>query len=110
MTRGRNVPLWTAIVASLIALGLVGLHTYVKPLPGIETAEGLSIDGRFRLRGSRARHPEVLQTRRGYADLIRAFTKYNVKVIALDLFFSSPEVILPDELERDVRTQLVSRS
>jgi adenylate cyclase len=121
VTRGRNVPLWTAIVASVIALGLVGIHAYVKPLPGLETAEGLSIDGRFRLRGprapasdrvvvvgiddeTRARHPEVLQTRRGYADLIRALTKYDAKVIALDLFFSSPEVILPDELERDVRT------
>ena len=121
MTRGRNVPLWTAIVASVLALGLVALHAYVKPLPGFETAEGLSLDGRFRLRGprapasdrvvvvgiddeTRARHPEVLQTRRGYADLIRALTKYDVKVIALDLFFSSPEVILPDELERDVRT------
>lgn len=120
MTRGRNVPLWTAIVASVVALGLVGLHTYVKALPGLETAEGLTIDGRFRLRGprapasdrvvvvgiddeTRARHPEVLQTRRGYADLIRALAKYDVKVIALDLFFSSPEVILPDELEREVR-------
>ena len=103
-----------------MALGLVALHVYVKSLPGLEAAEGLTIDGRFRLRGprapasdrvvvvgiddeTRARHPEVLQTRRGYADLIRALAKYDVKVIALDLFFSSPEVILPDELEADVR-------
>jgi adenylate cyclase len=113
--------LWTAIVASVVALGLVGIHAYVKTLPGLETAEGLSIDGRFRIRGPRApasdrvvvvgiddetrtRHPEVLQTRRGYAELVRALAKYDVKVIALDLFFSSPEVILPEELERDVRT------
>lgn len=110
----------TAIIATVIALAVVALHLFVKPLPGLETAEGLSVDGRFRLRGprgpssdrvvvvgiddeTRARHPEVLQTRRGYADLIRALTKYDVKVIALDLFFSSPEVILPDALEADVR-------
>lgn len=107
-------------MATAVALGVVALHLDMKPLPGLETVEGLSVDARFRLRGSRgpatdrvvvvgiddetrARHPEVLQTRRGYAELIRALTKYDAKVIALDLFFSSPEVILPEALEADVR-------
>lgn len=120
MTRGRNVPLWTAIIASAVVLGLVAVHAYVRPLPGLETAEGLSIDARFRLRGprhpgtnrvvivgiddeTRARHPEVLQTRAGYASLIGALTSYNAKVVALDLFFSSPEVVLPAPLETEIR-------
>ena len=52
---------------------------------------------------TRAAAPDVFQTRRGYARLIRALTKYEVKIIALDLFFDAPEVILPDALAKRVR-------
>src|SRR4051812_20137960 len=86
----------------------------------MDKPEGISIDARFKMRGPRApatdrvvvvglddetrrRHPEVFQTRRGWADLIRALSKYKVKVVALDLFFSSPEVLLPDDIEADIR-------
>jgi adenylate cyclase len=116
----RNVPLLTAIVATLVCAGLLALHLWLRPLPGLEALEGLSIDARFQLRGARApasdrvvivglddetrrQFPEVLQTRRGYARLIRALTAYDVKVIALDLYFNAPEVILGRELEADVR-------
>ncbi|HEY5925969.1 MAG TPA: adenylate/guanylate cyclase domain-containing protein [Kofleriaceae bacterium] len=121
MTRVRNVPLWTAIASTVIALGLLAVHLGITALPGIDALEGLTIDARFKLRGPRApatdrivivglddetrrQFPEVLQTRRGYAELFRALTKYNVKVIALDLYFAAPEVILGDELEAEVRT------
>lgn len=117
MTRARNVPLITAIAATAIVLGLLALHA----VPGLETVEGFTIDARFALRGrrppasdrvvlvglddaTRARFPETFQTRRGYAALIRALTRYDAKLIALDLFFSAPEVILPEALAARVRT------
>ena len=120
MTRARNVPLWTAIAATVVALVLGVMHVWVGALPGFEALEGLTIDGRFKVRGPRApatdrivivglddetrrANPEVFQTRRGWAQLIRALAKYDVKVIALDLFFDAPEVILPQELEARVR-------
>jgi adenylate cyclase len=116
----RNVPLLTAIVATLLGVGLLAVHLWLRALPGLEALEGLSIDARFQLRGerapasdrvvivgldddTRAQFPEVLQTRRGYARLIRALTAYDVKVIALDLYFNAPEVILGRELETEVR-------
>jgi adenylate cyclase len=116
----RNVPLITAIIASVIGVGVLALHLWVRPLPGFEALEGLTIDARFQLRGPRApasdrvvivgldddtrqQFPEVLQTRRGYARLIRALTAHDVKVIALDLYFNAPEVIFDRELEAEVR-------
>ena len=121
MIRVRNVPLWTAIASTVFVLGLLAIHIWAKPLPAIEALEGLTIDARFKLRGPRApasdrivivgiddetrrQFPEVLQTRRGYAALFRALTKYNVKVIALDLYFSSPEVFFEDALETEIKT------
>jgi len=117
----RNVPLWTAIGATAVAavLALVDARR-IAPLPGLAALEGLTIDARFWLRGPRGpetdrivivgmddrlrdRAPEVLQTRRGYARLIDAITAANPKLIALDLFFSSPEIILPPELSGRVR-------
>ncbi len=120
MTRVRNVPLWTAIASTVLALALLSLHLWVTALPGLDALEGLTIDARFKLRGPRAAatdrivivgldddtrstYPDVMQTRRGYAQLLRALTRYNVKVIALDLYFEAPEVILGDELEAEVR-------
>jgi len=120
MTRARNVPLWTAIAATIVALVVCAVHVFIHALPGLEALEGLTIDGRFKVRGPRApatdrivivglddetrrANPEVFQTRRGWAQLINALTKYDVKVIALDLFFDAPEVILPQALETEVR-------
>ena len=116
----RNVPLLTAIASTVVALGLLAVHLLATPLPGLEALEGLTIDARFKLRGPRApgtdrivivglddetrrQHPDVLQTRRGYAKLFRALTAYDVKVIALDLYFAAPEVLLGDALEAEVR-------
>ncbi|CAN5822074.1 adenylate/guanylate cyclase domain-containing protein [soil metagenome] len=118
--RVRNVPLLTAMAATIVALVLALVHTKVAPLPGIGKLEGLSIDARFKLRGARdpssdrivivgiddklrAEAPEVIQTRRGYAKLIDALTGYDPKIIALDMFFDSPEIILDDELADRVR-------
>ena len=120
MNRARNVPLLTAIVATLLALGLCAVHLWVKPLPGLAAFEGFAIDARFRIRGprppasdrvvivgldddTRRQFPETFQTRRGYAELFHALAKYDVKVIALDLFFNAPEVLLPGDLETKVR-------
>ena len=117
--RTRNVPLITAIATTLVAVVLAIVHTSVAALPGLAAIEGFTIDARFRLRGPRAPSTDrvvivgldnklrreawdVLQTRRGYARLIDALTAYDPKVIALDFFFSSPEVILPAELAEQV--------
>jgi adenylate cyclase len=118
--RTRNVPLITAIATTIVAVVLAIVHAKVAPLPGLSAIEGFTIDARFRMRGPRAPSTdrvvivgldnklrreawEILQTRRGYARLIDALTAYDPKVIALDFFFSSPEVILDDELARRVR-------
>jgi len=120
VNRGHNVPLWTAIGATLIALVLCAVHLWVRPLPGLDAFEGFAIDARFKIRGprkpasdrvvivgldddTRREYPEIFQTRRGFADLFTALAKYKVKVVALDLFFSAPEVILPEDLEAKVR-------
>ncbi len=121
--RARNVPLWTAIAATAVAGALAFVDARrIAPLPGLAALEGLTIDARFRLRGPRAPGTDrivivgmddrlrdealdVLQTRRGYARLIDALTAANPKLIALDLFFSSPEQILPPELAGRVRAE-----
>ena len=113
--RTRNVPLVTALAATVVALLLALVHTKIGALPGIEKLEGLSIDARFKFRGARdpatdrivivaiddrlrAEAPEVLQTRAGYAKLIDALTAYDPKVLALDMFFDAPEIILEPAL------------
>ena len=123
--RARNVPLWTAIGATAVAAVLATVDARrVAPLPGLAALEGLTIDARFRLRGPRAPGTDrivivgmddrlrdeaidVLQTRRGYARLIDAISAANPKVIALDLFFSAPEQILPPALAARVRAEAV---
>ncbi|CAN5330303.1 adenylate/guanylate cyclase domain-containing protein [soil metagenome] len=118
--RTRNAPLLVAITAAIVMLGGTAVHLWVKPLPALATIENLVIDARFKVRGprapatdrvviigidddTRARYPELMQTRRGYAALVRALAKYDVKVIAFDLFFSAPEVLLPDSIAAQVR-------
>jgi CHASE2 domain-containing sensor protein len=89
--RARNVPLWTAVVATLAATVLAVVETRCGGLPGLAALEGLSIDARFKLRGARdpatdqiiivgiddatrAVAPELLQTRKGYARLLDAIS------------------------------------
>jgi adenylate cyclase len=116
----RNVPLATAIVATVVVVALTAVHLYVAPIPGMGSLEGFATDARFRLRGhrppdtdrivivglddkTRAANPEIFQTRRGWAQFITALSKYDPKIIALDLFFDSPEIILPEPLAKRVR-------
>jgi adenylate cyclase len=89
-------------------------------IPGLDEAERASIDVRFRLRGprpadpriavvgiddrTRQAAPDLVQTRRGWAHLIDALARYQPKVIALDLFFSSPEQLLRPGLAERVRS------
>src|SRR5690349_9851254 len=119
--RARNVPLVTALVATVLATVLAFAHAWgEKGLPGMAALEGFSIDARFRLRGPRAiatdrivivgldddtrsKFPEVFQTRRGYAKLFDALTAYNPKAVGVDLLFSSREQILSPELAERVR-------
>ena len=119
MKRARNVPLVTALVATAVVVALLAVHLWLAPLPGLGKLEGMSIDARFAVRGprapasdrvvlvclddaTRARDPEIFQTRRGWAKLLRALARYDVKIIALDLFFEAPEIILPAPLTRRV--------
>lgn len=109
----RNWPLFAAMVAAVACV----LVLTMRPPEGLERQ---SIDLRFRLRGpeplrdqrivivglddqTRREAPEVFQTRRGWAKLIRALAAQRPRAIALDLFFSSPEIILPGALAADVR-------
>ena len=112
--------MWVAIATAVVMLGGTAIHLWITPLPALATIENLVIDARFKVRGprapatdrvvivgidddTRARYPELMQTRRGYAALVRALAKYDVKVIAFDLFFSAPEVLLPDSIAAQVR-------
>ena len=116
----RNVPLLIAGIATVAALVVAFVHARVTPLPGLQAIEGLTVDARFKLRGPRApttdrvvivalddatrrEAPDVLQTRRGYARLVDAITAYDPKLIAFDLFFESPEIVLPPPLAARVR-------
>ncbi len=117
-----NAPLLAAIAATLLAaLTYAGDRKGWWTVPGLDRAELLTVDARFRLRGSRApssddlvivgvddatrdRHPEVFQTRRGWAALIDAIGAQHPRAIGLDLFFQSPEVALAPEVVTDVRS------
>src|SRR5439155_22379280 len=95
----RNVPLATAAAASIAALVLLAVHACLRPLPGLEALERATIDARFRVRGlrvpetdrivivglddkTRARAPEVFQTRAGWTKLIDRLTAYDPKLVA----------------------------
>src|SRR5688500_17177000 len=119
--RAKNVPLLTAIVATVVAVGFALVHHGLETgLPGMAALEGFSSDARFRLRGprapatdrivivglddeTRAKAPEVFQTRRGYAKLFDALAAYEPKAIGVDLLFGSHEEILSPELAVRVR-------
>jgi adenylate cyclase len=117
----RNWPLLAAIGAAVLCVLAYVAHGRVIDLPGLDDLERRSIDLRFRMRGprplrdngivivglddkTRKEAPEVFQTRRGWAKLIRALGEQHPRAIALDLFFSSPEIILPAALAQEVRT------
>jgi adenylate cyclase len=118
-TAGRNWPLWAALAATALAALLYLGHHRGLPVPGLARLELTTIDTRFRLRGplpladdrivivglddrTRREAPDVFQTRRGWARLIDALAAQRPQAIALDLFFSSPEIILPAPLARQV--------
>ena len=115
----RNWPLIAAAVVAVLLAALAFGHGRAYRVPGLDGLEQRSIDWRFRARGprpfrdarivvvglddeTRRAAPEVFQTRRGWARLIRALGAAEPDAIALDLFFSSREVILSDALAAEV--------
>ncbi|MEZ4402785.1 MAG: adenylate/guanylate cyclase domain-containing protein [Kofleriaceae bacterium] len=123
MARGtrapRNLPLVVAAVVAITLSALVAGHGTLYHLPGLEGLEQRSLDWRFKTRGARPladdrivvvgldddtrrAAPDVFQTRRGWARLITALGQAEPDAIALDLFFSSPEIILPPALAAKV--------
>ncbi len=118
-TRARNVPLLTAVVATAVALGLLAIHVHVRSVPGLAALEGLTIDARFRARGervpstdritivglddrTRAADPDIFVSRARWAAFLAKLASYRPKIIALDLFFAAPEVVLPADLAKHV--------
>ncbi|MBP6627963.1 MAG: adenylate/guanylate cyclase domain-containing protein [Kofleriaceae bacterium] len=125
--RGGNGALIAAVLAGVLALGGLALHLWVWPLGWLGSLEAMTVDARFRLRGprppatdqvvivgvddaTRTAYPDLIQTRRGWATLIGALDRYQPKAIVLDLFFSSPEIILPDDLAARVRASAAAMS
>jgi adenylate cyclase len=108
-----------ALVSTVLCLVAYAGHGQWWHVPGLDKLERASLDARFRVRGprepdprivivgvddkTRTEDPDVLQTRRGWARLIDALARYQPKVVALDLFFSSPEIILEPELAARVK-------
>jgi adenylate cyclase len=118
--RKLDVPLVAAGVAAVVALLLFGVHTELRRVPWLQRLEDVTVDARFRWRGPRApatdrvvivgiddktrgEAPDLNQTRHGWAKLLRALAAADPAVVALDAYFSYPEVILPDELAARVR-------
>ncbi len=116
----RNWPLVAAVVAAAACALLYVGHPGTVELPGLDALEQRSLDLRFRARGprpvrddrivivglddlTRREAPEVFQTRRGWARLIAALGRHRPLAIGLDLFYSSPEIILPRDLADEVR-------
>ncbi len=121
--RQRNVPFITAIVATVLAAGLAFWNSS-RALPLLASLEGFTIDARFRMRGPRKPatdrivivgldddthdKTDTVQSRRGYAKLIDAISAYHPKLIAVDVFFSSPEQFLSSEVSEQVRAVAAS--
>ncbi len=116
----RNWPLYAAVIAAVACVLAYAGHGRLIDLPGLDDLERRSIDLRFRTRGprpiqdnrivvvglddlTRREAPQVFQTRRGWATLITALARHRPRAIALDLFFSSPEIILLGDLPAEVR-------
>ncbi len=111
--RRANVPLWSALLATLLAAGsLLGHHTGQWSLPGLDEAELATVDARFTVRGPqppvddqiaivgfddrlRQTSPDVFQRRAGWATFLRALATYQPRAVGLDAFFTSPEMPLP---------------
>ena len=106
-------------MASVACLVAFAGHGPLWHVPGLDRLERASLDARFRLRGpgaadprivvvgiddrTRREYPDLIQTRHGWARFVRALGRYHPKVIALDLFFSLPEVLLDPPLPARVR-------
>ncbi len=118
--RTRNWPLVAAVIAAIGCVVAYAGHGQGLAVPGLDDLERRTIDLRFRTRGplplrdnriviiglddqTRREAPDVFQTRRGWARLITALATHEPRAIALDLFFSAPEVLLPDALPDQVR-------
>ena len=118
--RARNWPLVAAIIAATGCVLAYLVHGQGWTITGLDDLERKTVDLRFRARGplpirdnrivvvglddqTRREAPDVFQTRRGWARLIRALAAQQPRAIALDLFFSSPEILLPGSLPQEVR-------
>ncbi|MBK7076886.1 MAG: adenylate/guanylate cyclase domain-containing protein [Myxococcales bacterium] len=115
----RNWPLFVAAALAItLTVGALG-HRRAYQLPGLDGIEQRTLDWRFRTRGPRPLRDarivivgidddtrrlagDVIQTRHGWARLIRALAATKPEAIALDLFFSSPEYLLPAPLAAEV--------
>ncbi len=122
--RRANVPLWSALLATVLAAaGLLGHHTGQWTIPGLDEAELATVDARFSLRGSRLpaddqivivgfddrlrqTSPDVFQRRAGWATFLRALATYQPRAVALDAFFTSPEMPLPAPVTQAVASAL----
>jgi CHASE2 domain-containing sensor protein len=120
-TRTRNWPLAIALVVGLALGALATGHGRLWTVPGLDSLEQRSLDWRFQSRGPRPLRdarivivglddetrrvaPDVFQTRRGWARLVRALAAAEPDAIALDLFYSAPELLLEPALAAQVET------
>jgi CHASE2 domain-containing sensor protein len=125
-TRTRNWPLAIALVVGLALGALATGHGRLWTVPGLDSLEQRSLDWRFQSRGPRPLRdarivivglddetrrvaPDVFQTRRGWARLVRALAAAEPDAIALDLFYSAPEYLLLAGAGRPGRDRLRRR-
>jgi len=129
LSRLRN-PLLSGLLLSVLLSALAGANRYGRRLPVLgdllETLECRAEDLRFAIRGperpgpetvlvvfddkSYAGDPTIFERRAGWARVIDAVSRAGPKVIGVDSFFSKPERLLPDPLQRRLDEFFSSRA
>ena len=117
----RNVALMVAAAVATLCTGLAALQIRGDlDIPAMDALELDTVDARFIARGARpasgdivilglddalrARYPDVMQKRAGWAKLLGALAAAKPRVVAIDAFFASPEIVLRDDVVAQVRS------
>ncbi len=119
-TSRHNVALLVAAVVAIACTALAALHVRGDVhVPAMDEWELDTVDARFVARGPRqpagevvilgldddlrARYPDVMQKRAGWARLLTALAAAEPRIVAIDAFFASPEIVLDDAVVAQVR-------
>lgn len=119
-----NAPLAASALATCLCVAVLTAHLQsCIEVPGLDSAERSTEDIRAIMAGSRspkgdqivivalddrtrARDPDLVQNRRGFARLFRAVAEHQPAAVGIDVFFAHPEINLDPEVVSGVRAAL----